>query len=201
MNLPIYEVIIDDNAEGLYAIALVENPATEVSWLAFSKEQDKTPQSFKCSVIDEEEKRVLAVVTRANFPFYRLIDGFEFYAMFSTETIKQMAQKFLKKGFQGNVNIEHTNTYVDGVEMVQIFLKDTAKGINPKGFEEIEDGSLFVEYKVENEEIWQAIKQGIFTSISLEGMFNIKPTDKVYNPYKEIDSVEDLENYLNELNK
>lgn len=198
MELPIYEIILEDGVEGLYAIALVQSPATEISWLAFSKD-DKKPNYLKCSILDEEERRVLAVIARADFPFYRCIEGQEFYAMFSKETIKQMAQKFLKGGYQGFVNIEHTDTYVDGVEMVQLFIKDTSKGINPKGFENIEDGSLFVEYKIENEDIWQAIKQGIFTSISLEGWFNMKPTGQIYEDV--ITTDEELMKWLEEILK
>lgn len=193
MELPIYEIVMD-GCKGLYAISLVKDPATMVSWLAFSKDQ---PQQLKCSVLNEEERRVLAVIARADFPFYRYIDGFEFYAMFSKETIKQMAQKFLKDGYQNAINVEHNpDGYIDGVEITQMFIKDSAKGISPKGFEQIEDGSLFAEYKIENDEVWANIKAGVYTSISVEGFFNVKPTGETYSKPTIIDNGEDLWKYL-----
>jgi len=192
-GLPIYEIVMD-GCEGLYAIALVKDPATMVSWLAFSKDQ---PQQLKCSVLNEEERRVLAVIARADFPFYRYIDGFEFYAVFSKETIKQMAQKFLKDGYQNAINVEHNpDGYIDGVEITQMFIKDSAKGISPKGFECVEDGSLFAEYKIENDEVWANIKAGVYTSISLEGFFNVKPTGETYSEPTIIDNDEDFWKYL-----
>ena len=197
MNLPIYEVVLDEGCEGLYTISLVKDPATMVSWLAFSKEQ---PQQIKCSILSEEERKVLAVVARADFPFYRMIDGFEFYAVFTKDTIYKMAQKFFKDGYQKSVNLEHnSDAYVDGVEIVQAFIKDSAKGINPKGFEQIEEGSLFVEYKIENDEIWEAIKNGVYTSISLEGFFNIKPTGEVYEELDLITNEDEFWEWLESL--
>lgn len=174
-SLPIYELVLDDDCLGLYTVSLVKNPATETSWFAFNKQEEP----IKCSILEDgEQRRVLAVIARADFPFYRIIDGFEFYAMFTKETIQKMAQKFLKDGYQGLINVEHQeNSYIKGVEMTQLYIKDTEKGISPKGFEQIEDGSLFAEYKIESDEVWEAIKAGIFTSVSLEGYFTPKETD------------------------
>lgn len=176
-SLPIYELVLDDDCLGLYTVSLVKNPATETSWFAFNKQEKEEP--IKCSILEDgEQRRVLAVIARADFPFYRYINGFEFYAMFTKETIQKMAQKFLKDGYQGLINVEHQeNSYIKGVEMTQLYIKDTEKGISPKGFEQIEDGSLFAEYKIESDEVWEAIKAGIFTSVSLEGYFTPKETD------------------------
>lgn len=196
MELPIYELILDDEALGLYTISLVKDPATERAWFAFSA-QDRNKTHIKCNILEDgEQRRVLAVIARADFPFYRYMDGMEFYATFPKETIQKMAQKFLKDGFQNMVNVEHReNSYISGVEMTQLFIKDISKGINPKGFEDIEDGSLFAEYKIENDEVWEAIKAGIFTSVSLEGWFETRLVkDKV-------EVIDDMDLFFNELDK
>lgn len=55
--------------------------------------------------------------------------------------------------------------------MVQFFIKDVDHGVNPEGFEDIEDGSLFAEFHVNNDEVWEQIKAGEYKGFSLEGRF------------------------------
>jgi hypothetical protein len=74
--------------------------------------------------------------------------------------------------------------------MVQYFIKDTAKGVNPSGFEDIADGSLFAEYHVVNDEVWQKVKAGEFRGFSLEGYFDLNPENDI-TEVEEI--VEDLD--------
>ena len=112
---------------------------------------------------------------RADWPIYRVSkEGFEYYIEYDKETIKKMAEKYLKMGLQNNVDTQHNFQLEEGVNMVQWFIKDTENGINPKGFEDIEDGSLFAEFKVENEDIWQQIKDGTFKGFSLAGTFDVE---------------------------
>lgn len=168
-NFPVYEMVISNETDGVYAVSLVENPAMEVSWITANKDA----QQVKCEVINEEEKIIICVIARADFQFlqYSPAIGY-YYAYFTKDTLKQTAHNILKNGFQNCINIEHRpNSYIDGVEMRELFIKDISRGINPVGFEDVEDGSLMAVYKVYNEEVWSAIKQGIFTSVSLEGFF------------------------------
>lgn len=185
---PLYELTMDDDALGIYAISLTSNPATKVAWFAFSNQEE----TIKCSIIDDGyEHKILTPIARANYPILRIDDkGNKFYVTFSKETINKMAQKFLKEGFQGQINIEHEeNSFIDGVELVELFIKDTEKGINPKGFEQVEEGSLFGIYKIENDRVWDAILKGYFKSVSLEGIFHVKE-DSV------ISTIEELLDYL-----
>jgi hypothetical protein len=62
---------------------------------------------------------------------------------------------------------------VDGVQMVQYFIKGA--GLNPEGFDAIADGSLFGEFHVTNDEVWDAIKAGTYKGFSLEGVFDLRP--------------------------
>lgn len=192
--LPIYEVLIDDEVEGMYTVSLVANPATERSWMAFSEDK-KVKLNF--NIVDNEQHKVMCVICRCDFPIYRIDPQTleEFYVIYHSNTIEKMTQKFLKYGFQSAINIEHNpNNYVDGVELQEIFIKNSEKGISPKGFEDVEEGSLFGVYKIENQDVWKAIKEGVFTSVSLEGMFKLKPEEK---EEKTIENIKDLLEWLN----
>lgn len=172
MNIPIFEALITDWDEGISKISLVDLPAVESNWLAFD-ENRVTP---KFAIQDEEQRIIYGVLMRADYPIYRNDERLgEYYIQYSKETIKKMAEKLMVDGFQNKINLMHLeDTDVCGVNLMQLFIKDTEKGISPVGFEDIEEGSLFAQYKVENDTIWQMVKDGTFQGFSLEGCFSIE---------------------------
>lgn len=173
--IPIFKALVTDDGEGINKVSLVDFPAVESNWIACKKE--KEPLKFK--VEDEEKRLITGVVMRADFAIYRRTDdGFEYYIVYDKETIKTMAQKLLTDNAQNNINLMHEDgTDVEGVNMIELFIKDSDKGISPAGFDEIEEGSLFATYHVENDEIWEQVKDGTFKGFSLEGYFTLEPTD------------------------
>lgn len=169
-NLDIYEAIIEDEGDGITFISLVNDPAVESNWFAYNKEHQ--PMQFQ--IADEEQHILLGVIMRADFPMYRIGNsGYEYYIKYSKETIAKMARKMLDDKTFNYVDTEHNNQCVDGVKLEELFIKDIDKGINPVGFEEIENGSLFGKYRVLNDEIWAEVKAGKFKGFSLEGYFGI----------------------------
>lgn len=189
-KIKIYNATLPEESIGLYTISLVESPAFETQWLAFSKDKEEIDfQRVMFSVMEDGmEKRVMVVICRPDFPILRKKGDELIYIVFSKDVIKEMSLRFIKNGFQNSVNVEHReNSFVDGVEMEQIFIKDIEKGISPKGFEDMEDGSLFAIYKVNNEEVWQGIKSGVWTSVSMEGLFNFVPAEEEIAPKNEKD--------------
>ena len=106
---------------------------------------------------------------------YRNSEQFgEHYVKFSVETIKQIAIKFSKKGYQKNVNLMHeADMQVDGVTMFESFLSDKSRGIAPiAAFSDLPDGTWFGSFFVENNEVWQLIKENKVKGFSVEGMFD-----------------------------
>ena len=182
-KLPIYNAFVTDSAEGIVRISLVDFPAVESNWVAFNKEQKKLSYSIE----NEDERMILGVVMRADFPIYRRDDdGYEYYIMYDKDTIKTMAEKLMVDGYQNRIDTMHNGNEVDGVNLLQLFIKDTEKGINPTNFEDIEDGSLFAQYKVENDEIWEKVKDGTFQGFSLEGYFTVEKQNKLEKNNKSI---------------
>ena len=176
-NIPVYQALVDDEDTGMFRISLVDSPAVMSDFQAFDSQ--KRPVMYRIS--DEEKRLVRGVVMRADFPIYRYDKkAGEYYIIYKAETIRTMAEKYLLESRQNDVNLMHEEgSDVDGVQMVQYFIKDTAAGVSPAGFDDIADGSLFAEFHVVNGEVWDAIREGTYKGFSLEGVFNLVPeTDK-----------------------
>lgn len=171
-KIPVFEALIDDIDCGIYRISLVDRPAVESDFVYFAK-QDRS-MSFR--VDDDDQHMVTGVIMRAGFNIYRRDERYgEYYIRYSADTIKLMAEKMMADNTFNNINIMHEDgTDVDGVNLVEIFVKDTQKGIDPVGFGDIENGSLFATYKINNPSVWEEIKGGTFRGFSLEGVFDIE---------------------------
>lgn len=202
-KLPIYKAIVGDDVEtGMITISLVDAPAVEVDFLYF--DEDKKPLSF--AVEDEEQRKVLGVVMTCDSPIYRRdSNGYEYYIVYDRQTIEKMAEKYLRQNKQNNVDLNHSFVLEEGIYLNEFFIKDTAKGINPTGFEEVNDGSLFAIFHVQNDEVWNAIKEGTFKGFSLSGYFDselvqfnkVKEDNKFMTKLKKIKAV--LRNLLVEM--
>lgn len=195
MGLPIYQALIDSEETGVYCVSLVTNPATEIDFVYF----DKDKQIEKFSVADEKEHIVAGVIMVANQPIYRRTpDGYEYYINYSKETLKQMAEKMIFNGVGSSVNIQHKDgSNVEGVNLMQLFIIDKEKGIEPNYFsQEVPDGSLIGIYKVHNDEVWDMIEKGEVLSFSLEGIFDIVP-DEYKEEQQEFNEIMELINKIN----
>lgn len=183
MEIPVYQIVIDNEEQGAFAMSLVSLPATECSFQYFEKDK---PLNF---AIESEEKHLCTgVFMLADTKIYRRNEDGEYYVVFSKEVLRQIAQNFLRNGYNTNVDLQHDFNYIDGVYLQELFVKDVERGINPKAFENVPDGSLFCTYHIENEEVWQKVKDGTFTGYSLEGVFNVEQafSDAEEKDYQEI---------------
>lgn len=172
LTIPVYEAILTDEDDGVFCLSFVNYPATELSWQVFQKNIEK--QTF--SITDEEKHLVRGVFMTANHFIPRVSSsGYEYYITFSEDTLRKMAERFLMNGFNRNVDTNHNNELEKGIYLQEIFFKDVEKGINPKGYEDVEDKSLFCQYRVANEEVWSKIKDGTYKGFSLAGYFDIQP--------------------------
>ena len=171
MKYPIYDAVIKNSEDGTFCVSLVDDPATEVGFVVF----DEDKPIVKFSVDDEKERIVSGIIMLADTPIYRrTVDNFEYYIKFSKDTLKLMAEKMIFDGVGSSVNIQHeNNSYVDGVNLLELFIIDREKGINPTYFENVPDGSLVGSYKIHNDEVWEMIMKGEVLSFSLEGIFTM----------------------------
>ena len=140
-GIPVYDAQILDEDSGMIKISLVDDPAVMSNFQAF----DAQKKLLMYEVADEEKRLVRGVVMRADFPIFRRDKEMgEYYIIYKADTIRQMAEKYLVENRQNNINLMHeADSDVDGVQMVQFFIKDSSAGVSPTNFDEIADGSLF----------------------------------------------------------
>lgn len=172
---PLLCAMISCDEEGIEKISLVSEPAVMVDFVTLAKQEE-----IKMYAIQNEEQQVVyGVVMVADTPIYRRSATMgEYYIKYTKDVIKQMAEKFIKDGNANNINLEHLEgTDMEGVHMVELFIKDAKNGINPSGFESVPDGSLFAKYKVHSPMLWNAIKNGEFKGFSLEGYFSYEEVE------------------------
>ena len=185
-GIPVYDAIITDEETGMMKISLVDDPAVMSNFQSFDAERKIRMYSIQ----DEEKRLVRGVVMRADFPIYRRDPGFgEYYIIYRPETIRQMAEKYLAESRQNDVNLMHRDgSDVEGVQMVQYFI--TGDGVSVEGFDDIAPGSLFAEFHITNDAVWEEIKAGTYRGFSLEGYFDLVPET-------DADDVQDIVDSLN----
>ena len=188
---PVFVAGMETDACGMLKVSLVDYPAVEKNFLAFEK-QEKVELY---AVQDEDKQIVRGVLMRANYPIFRKDKELgEYFIIYKPETIREMAEQYLKEGRSSNVNLMHEDGGdVEGVDMVQLFIKDSAAGVSPSGFEEIEDGSLFAEFHVNNPDVWASIKEGAYKGFSIETLNTIEEEDAVISTEK----IQDVIDWLN----
>ena len=198
---PIYKAALteDQNETGMYFISLVDDPAVECDFLAFEKVQNLT---FK---VENEEKRIVTgLVMPADRPILRQDFNGLYYILYDKDTIIAMAERFLAMGLANNVDTMHNFEVEDGVFLREMYIKDSERGISPKGFEDVEEGSLFATYHILNDEVWAKVKEGEFKGFSLAGIFAEEEFNEVEDDMtdEEFNEIMDLINTIKQaLNK
>lgn len=157
-NLPLYNLVIDDDDTlGVDKISLVDLPAVEENFLLF----DETKHiDYSFSVQNEEKRLVSGIAMVADRPIYRETpDKKGYYVVFSKETIEKIAHRFAKNNYAFNISTQH-KTDVDNCYVVESFIINKERGICPKEFADVEDGSWYTTVKIDNDSVWDAIKNG-----------------------------------------
>ena len=198
--MKLYDISIDptDFETGLNAISLVENPAVEVDFLAFAKDESAVLQ-----FADEERHIITGIALLADTPIYRIApDGTEYYVRFTKDCIRSLVEKYFKFGLTNSVNIEHKdNQFVDGVTMLESYIIDKERGICPSEFASAPDGSWVVSYKVSNLDVWNKIKSGEVKGFSVQGLFRIIETKLEMNSNKTEESEHQNKNNISLMSK
>lgn len=192
-KLPVYKLTINPSEDAeVSAIALVEEPAIESNFIAFEK--DFTYEQFAAN---EDRMELLGAALIPDQLIYRRDKqtGEEYNVYFDSDTIREIAQNYMKSGYQSNTNIGHTSIPAKSY-IFQSFIVDKSRGINaPKGID-VPDQSWIVGVKVEDKGVWNDVKAGKVKGFSVEGVFQF--IESKFS--KEVDDDKELEQLLKQIN-
>ena len=191
----LFELILQDEEDGIFANSLVAAGAIERDFVYFSNE-------VLFAEVSDEKRLVAGPMLIPNKKILRLTeDGERYYVYFSEQTIENVARKFMKNGFGREVTLEHgdktSGVYLTELWLVEQPLKDKS---NLYGFT-LPKGTLFAVYKVENEQVWQKVKDGTFNGYSIEGLFEHRKSDLKLSLEKAVDELteEEAEIFLGQI--
>ena len=190
---PLLRLTINGEEDGVNIISLVEFPAVERNFIQLSKE-------VKLS-LNEEKRELLGVALIPDMPIYRRDEQGEYYITFSAEAIRKAAIDFYKKLNVNMADVEHSHDMENGITYFQSLIIDKEQGICPTAFKDLPDGTWIVGCKVENDNVWNAVKSGAIKGFSIDGYFHAEPEKQEEKPEEKstIDNLDDLFDWLESL--
>lgn len=179
------ELLIDEEAEkvGVFAISLVEYPAIESDFVALNK------QKVKLKVVDEDKRIVLGVALKPNKAIRRKKDDYEYNITFTPETVRKASELYLKRHRSQNTTVEHEEIVNDVYLSESWIVEDVEKDKTALYGVDAAVGDWAISMKVENEDVWKAVKEKQYLGFSIEGIFDEKKVDKWKAKWDEIKKI------------
>ena len=194
-NIPVFAVNVESEDCTISTMSLVDDPAMSIDMVCFSKEQN-----MKFSIQDESQHNILTCLVRVDFPILRLTeDGNPYYIVFNKENSKVLCQRLMKDGMQQNISLQHNGKLIDGIQLQEVFIKDSSLGISPVGFEDAADGSLMGVYHITDDALWNDCIEGRFKGISIESLLGIEEFKKKCNKKTKKNSMSKIKDALKRL--
>ena len=121
-----------------------------------------------------DEKRI--VIGPAMIPDLKIFrkdsKGNPYYVFFSSETIKMIAEKYMKNKYIDNNDTNHDGEAAKDVYVIESWIKDSENDKSTDyGYGDLPVGTWFVSMKVRNDEVWKQVKEGKLNGFSVSGYF------------------------------
>jgi len=170
-NLPLFDISLEDIAQGMYKISLVDKPAIEENFIYFN-EVEKVAM-----FASDEKKEVVGPIMIPNKEILRFSpDMGYYYVRFTKETIEEIMYKYSKEGLFNAFGINHAYD-TDEVVMLEVWMKESDNDKSKDYGYDLPNGTVFVKAKIESDELFTSIKNGDINGFSIEIKADIKPTN------------------------
>ena len=148
---------------------------------ALSWSQSKINQAEKMSKqyfqIDNEEKRI--VLGPAMIPDQKIFRkdamGNPYYVFFTAETIRMIAEKYMKNQYTRNNDLMHDGEAVRDVYVIESWIKEDENDKSVKYGYEVPVGSWMIAMKIAKtpmgDKVWNQVKEGKLNGFSVSGFF------------------------------
>lgn len=165
----IFELQIENEEDEVFAISLVESPAIESNFIFFNHE------TVLFAKVDNEQRMLIGPILIPDKKIMRVDgEGKPYQVFFSKETVKRLAQNYLKKKYTSNATLEHEDR-IKGVHLVESWIKE-GKFDKSNGYGlALPEGTWMGVFKIDDDEIWNDyVKTGKVQGFSIEGLFEHK---------------------------
>lgn len=187
-ELPVYELKLNElDVDGLTAISIVTDPAIQKPFMKFS--------NIKMKIENDDEKIITGPALIPNMLIFRRSPQYgEHNVFFSENTIKELAIKYLSENKQNNVTVEHQYN-ANHISLFESWIIENPENdkANALGFSDLPKGTWMISMKIQNESVWNQIRDGELDGFSIEAYLS-KVLDK-FAEDKDID--DDVLNILN----
>jgi hypothetical protein len=167
----IVELVIDENNEELAidAISLVTEPAIEQDFVYFNKAKN----NLTFAKVNEEQRLLVSPALIPNKQIFRYDPDKdqEYYVYFTEKTVKQASEMYLKHNNNNSATLQHENK-ITGVHTVESWIIQDSDMDKSKlyGFD-LPKGTWMVSMRINNDDVWNQIKEGTLKGLSIEGYF------------------------------
>ena len=166
----IVELVIAEESQDLAidAISLVTSPAIEQDFVFFGKEKN----NLTFAKIDEEKKMLISPALIPNKQIFRHDPNTDsdYYVYFSKETVAKASELYLRHNNHHKATYQHQDR-VSGVLAIESWIKEGDQDKSKLYGYDLPNGTWFVKMKIENDELWNKIKEGELKGLSIEGYF------------------------------
>ena len=196
----IVELVIEENNEMLAidAISLVSAPAIEENFVYFGKEK----HNLTFAKVDEEKRMLVSPALIPNKQIFRYnpqTDS-EYYVYFSKDTVRQAAELYLKHNNHHKATYEHQDR-VSGVLTTESWIKEGDMDKSKMYGFDLPNGTWFVKMRIDNDDLWNKIKEGELKGLSIEGYFVDKMQKMSDNKPTDHEILSALNEIIREINK
>jgi hypothetical protein len=181
----------ENEDDGVFAVSAVEEPAISRNFVHFNEHKE-----IKFESIDDEQRLLAGPLLIPNIKIPRFDEKLGMYnVFFSEKTIEDIARRFMKNKFTSEVTVDHEKK-VNDVYLIESWIIDTPSRdkSNAYGFT-LPKKTWFGIYKVDNDEVWQDVKDGKYKGFSVEAILNhTKTTEKFSQLFtKDIEELSEME--------
>jgi hypothetical protein len=165
-----------------------------INWAQRKLEEiDKEKMSKQNFQLDEEKRIVVGPAMVPDLKIFRKDkNGDPYYVTFKEDTIKMIAEKYMRNKYIDNNDTEHNGKAAEDVYVVESWIKeDENDKSNKYGYQDLPVGTWFVSMKVRNDYVWNMVKERKLNGFSVSGFF-----EEVEQFYKEQEFLKQLAEIL-----
>jgi putative serine protease XkdF len=174
--MKIYELIFNEETHFIDRVSIVNKGAVEAHKVYFSEEAPE-----KMYFADDEKRIVYSVAMRPNKMIFRsnvssvvgVAEPAQVY--YTPETVERLQQYYFKNQNNARTNVNHQSENVSGVYPFESWIVNDVESDKSKTLGlEVLKGDWVMGFKIDNDEVWQEVKNGNLGELSIEAHLGFK---------------------------